>query len=312
MKALKNPPYIIVLILSYNGKHFLKDSVSSYLKNDYPNFDVVVIENGSTDGTNEYVSEYFPDASVLRLEENQGYSGGFNFGLEYAVNVRNADYVLVTNDDVQVDNNLINELVKVAETNQNIGFVTGKVYYYDYQGSKNILQTVGKKEDKVKLVGGHIGSNEEDVGQYDEVAEREFSDDVFMLVRKEVVEKTGGYDTNFFLQGEQADWQLRAKAESFKIYYTPYAKLWHKVGGSTGGAESPLRHFYNSRNKILLVRKNGTKKQFQSFMFKVVLYETPLNTVLYLSRGRVDIVYARLKGLLSGIIWVINSTTTSA
>ena len=102
MKTGEKQPYVIVLILTYKGKQLLDDSVSSYLENDYPNFDVVVIDNGSIDGTKEYIQEHFPKVSVIRLEKNRGYSGGFNYGLSYATEL-NADYVLVTNDDVKVD-----------------------------------------------------------------------------------------------------------------------------------------------------------------------------------------------------------------
>ena len=198
MENREKQPYVIVLILTYNGKHLLEDSISTYLSNTYSNFDIVVIDNGSGDGTKEYVEKHFPEVSVIRLEENRGYSGGFNFGLDYSINQKNASYVLVTNDDVKVDKNLINELVKVAEKDLNIGFVTGKVYFYDIKGKKNILQTVGKKSDSISIVGQDIGGNEEDFGQHDVIAERDFVDDVFTLVRKEVISKTKGYDEIFF------------------------------------------------------------------------------------------------------------------
>jgi len=122
---------VIVLILSYNGKHLLEDGITSYFANDYPIFEIVIIDNGSTDGTKEWVEKNYTDVFVLRTEKNLGYSGGFNFGLDYAFNKKNADYVLITNNDVKADSKVISELVKVAVTDPIIGFVTGKVYYYD-------------------------------------------------------------------------------------------------------------------------------------------------------------------------------------
>ena len=79
-------PKVIVLILSYNGKYLLQDSISSYLANNYTNFEVVVIDNGSNDGTQEWVAQHYPEVFVLRTEKNLAYSGGFNFGLDYAFN----------------------------------------------------------------------------------------------------------------------------------------------------------------------------------------------------------------------------------
>ncbi len=78
---MEKNPFVIVLILSYNGKELLKDSVSSYLANNYENFEVTVIDNGSVDGTKEFVEKEWPEATVIRLAKNQGYSGGFNYGL---------------------------------------------------------------------------------------------------------------------------------------------------------------------------------------------------------------------------------------
>jgi len=190
---------VMVLILSYNGKELLQDSIISYLNNDYSNFQVVVIDNGSTDSSKEWVESNFPKVHVLRTETNLGYSGGFNFGLEYAFNTEKVDYVLITNNDVKVDSKVISELVKVAESDSLIGFTTGKVYYYD---NPNILQTVGKNEDPIKWNGTHIGNKEIDEGQYDGIAERIFADDIFMLVSREVYESVGGYDTTFQFQSE--------------------------------------------------------------------------------------------------------------
>ena len=303
-------PYVIVLILSYNGKHLLRESLPSYLENEYPNFNVVVIDNGSSDGTKEYVESKFPRASVKRLEKNRGYSGGFNFGLDYAANERNADYILVTNDDVWADRKVIEELVKIAEKDSEIGFVTGKVYFYDVNGKKNILQTVGKKLKSPPCFTDHIGLGEEDLGQYNEISERFLCDDVFMLVRKKVVEKTKGYDEDFFLHHEEVDWQMRSRRLGYKIYYTPHAKLWHKVGMSTGGLGSPLRHFYYVRNEILIIKKHGTHKQFGRYLFKNIFYIMPKFFVVKILQKRLDLLIAHFKGFVSGFIFVLGRNSS--
>src|SRR5690606_19362833 len=137
----------------------------------YLNFEVAVVDNGSTDKTREWVESKWDNVKVLRTEKNLGYSGGLNFGMDYAFKGKNADYALITNNDVKADENVISELVKVAETNEMIGFVTGKVYYYD---SPDVLQTVGYYEDPVKWIGGHLGNREKDNGQFDIIEERPY------------------------------------------------------------------------------------------------------------------------------------------
>ena len=307
-KAMDSPapyPTVYIITLNWNTKHDTVECVRSLKEIDYPNFEIIVVDNGSTDGSMDLFKETFDDSiTVIDNKKNQGYSKGFNAGISHAMDL-GADHVLIINSDTYVDRNILTELVNVAETDERIGFVTGKVYYHDLKGKKNVLQTVGKRPDLYRLVGGQIGANEEDTGQYDEVRELEFCDDVFMLVRKEVVQRTGGYDPNFFLQGEQADWQLRAKKMGFKIFYTPHAKIWHRVSLSTGGAESPTRHYFSSRNNILVVFRNGTRAQFRKFFFRRLFYEIPMRSLSFLMKSRFDLIRAHLKGNLSGTIWVL-------
>jgi GT2 family glycosyltransferase len=156
---MKGSNIIIVLILSYNGKELLYDSITSYLENDYDNFSVVVIDNGSTDGTMEFVNRNWPSVKVLRTDINLKYSGGFNLGIEYAFKEMDADYVLITNNDVKVDKHAISALFETANSDPKIGFTTGKVYYYD---QPEIFQTVGKFENPIRWNGDHIGAGEKD------------------------------------------------------------------------------------------------------------------------------------------------------
>lgn len=298
-----NSPKVVVLILSYNGKHLLEDSVSTYLANTYPNFKVVVIDNGSSDGTKEYVERNFPDAIVHRTEKNRAYSGGFNFGLEFAFGELAADYVLITNNDVKVPDDVIEQLVIKAEKSINPGFVTGKVYFYD---SPEILQTVGKKEDPVLWNGGHIGNKEKDEGQYEQEAERFFADDIFTLVPRKLYETVGGYDTEFRFQGEEYDWQARGKNAGFKIYYTPKAKIWHKESMTIGKA-SPFKYYFDARNPSIVILKHQTpeffKKYFRYHFTRRVLW----NTLIQLKNLRFAVAYNIWKGFFSSVIWGIKN-----
>ena len=303
MNSKPSEPFVVVLMLTYNGKNWLKDSIPSYLNNNYSNFRVVVVDNGSNEDLKKYVNEKFPKVDLIRLEKNRGYSGGFNFGFDYAVNKLDADFVLVTNDDVYADSKIIEELVRVAQEDDTIGFVTGKVYFYDSHGSKNILQTVGKEKTKWGLVGKHIGGLEKDVGQYDVLSERHFIDDVFTLVSRKVFEKTIGFDLNFFLQYEETDWQVRSKEHGFRILYTPEAKLWHRVGMSTGGTDSPLRHYYSKRNQILMVSRHSTSLIFFLFLLQRFFLGLPMQIISYVIKRRLDLVSASITGTFSGLIW---------
>ena len=166
---------------------------------------------------------------------------------------------------------------------------------------------VGKNESKFSIVGMNIGECEIDNGQYDSISERFLIDDVFMLVRKQVFMETNGYDPHFFLQFEESDWQLRSKKLGYKIYYTPYAKLWHKVGMSTGGSESPLRHKNHDRNSIILVKKHGSTSQFLKFLLNKIFVYLPKSFVRNSVQNRLDLVIANVKGVISGLVWSLRN-----
>jgi GT2 family glycosyltransferase len=293
-------PCVYVLILNWNGKELMKDSLSSYLGNDYANFKVIMIDNGSTDDSVEYIKRNFQEVIIVQNEKNLGYSGGFNVGLDYAFNRNNADYALISNNDVKADRRVISELVKAAETDDTIGFTTGKVYYYDHP---NILQTVGKKSDPVRWNGGDIGVREDDSGQYDEISEREFADDIYTLVRRKLYRETGGYDTTFFLQCEEFDWQARAKTRGYKIIYTPYAKIWHK-DSMTLGKTSPKKAYYDARNPMLVILKHKSPEFFRRYLwlhFRKDILKCSLKIVL--KNLEMKKAYKIWTGFFSGIWW---------
>jgi GT2 family glycosyltransferase len=297
-------PKVIILTLNYNGKNLLEDCLESYLANDYTAFELVVIDNGSKDGSLEYIRDKYPQVTLISNNSNLGYSGGFNVGLKYAFEEKKANYVLITNNDVKADSSVVSELVKVAQTDEMIGFVTGKVYYFE---EPEILQSVGKKEDPIRWNGDHLGGREKDIGQYDLISERPFIDDIFTLVSSRLYLETGGYDTTFFLQGEEYDWQARAKKLGYKIFYTPHAKIWHKES-MTLGKTSPLKAYYDARNPLIVIMKHKSKsfyRKYLSWHFRNIV----LRQSIRLAFRRFEFYKAWMiwKGFISALTWRVKN-----
>ncbi|MFA5405513.1 MAG: glycosyltransferase family 2 protein, partial [Ignavibacteria bacterium] len=166
--------------------------------------------------------------------------------------------------------------------------------------------TVGKKEHQLLWNGGHIGNKELDKGQYDEVAERYFSDDIYILVKKSLYEKIGGYDTLFQFQCEEFDWQARAKEAGFKIYYTPLAKLWHK-DSMTIGKVSAFKAYFDARNPMLVVLKYKPPDFFRKFFWWQFRVGTVHASLVYLKQLKIGIALKIWQGFFSALIWGIKS-----
>jgi GT2 family glycosyltransferase len=297
-------PKVFVLILSYNGKRWLEDCLPSVMNMDYPNYNIVVIDNGSSDGTAEYLKTRFPQVQIVTINPNVGYARGFDAGLEYAA-ARGAEYFLVMNNDTVIDCGALMALVETAIAKDQAGFVTGKVYFYD---RPEIFQSVGKHEDPILWNGDHIGWGEKDTGQYEETTERVWVDDVFALVNRKMYDEIGGYDPQFYIQCEEWDWQVRAKKEGWRIYYTPAAKLWHRVSATIGGYGGPVSVYFMERNRmVVLARHGGAQRLARYFAYEgFEVFNRYLRGLVQFNWVKLKPRIARLLGFLAGTWWLVH------
>ncbi len=297
-------PKVAVITLNWNGERWLGDCLSSVLAMDYPNFELVVVDNGSTDKSVELIRENYPQVSIVEMNSNLGYSRGFNAGLEY-VAAHGAEYFLIMNNDTVIDKAALSALVVIAQSQPKAGFVTGKIYYFDHP---DILQTVGKKEDPILWNGDHVGWGEKDIGQYETIEERIFLDDVMTLVNRKMYDELGGYDPQFFLQCEEFDWQARAKKKGWKFYYTPEAKLWHRVAMSKGGEDNQISPYFDIRSHIVVMVQNAGLRRFLRYYFWTGFKMTAslLKGLLQFNSAKVKPRLARWLGFLGGTFWLIH------
>ena len=163
------------------------------------------------------------------------------------------------------------------------------------------MQTVGKYEDKIRWNGRHIGSKEKDEGQYDQISERHFIDDIYMLVSSSVYQKVGGYDTTFFFEAEEYDWQARAKKEGFKIMYTPNAKIWHKES-MTIGKQSAFKAFHDSRNPMIVIILHQSADYFRRY-FWFQIRKISRSALVSCKQLRFKVAYCKMTGIFSALQW---------
>ena len=174
---------------------------------------------------------------------------------------RNADYVLVVNNDTIIDPLMIKNLLKVLDSDERIGVVTPKIYFakghefhkdrYSKEELGKVFWYAGGYTDWANVTSIHRGVDEVDKGQYDKIEKTDFASGCCMFFKKEVFEKVGMFDDKFFLYFEDADLNERIKKKGFDIYFVPTAILVHVNAASSGGAGNPLQDYYIARNRML-------------------------------------------------------------
>lgn len=239
---------VAVIILNFNVKKELLKCIESVQASTYKGVDIIVVDNHSNVDIS-YSLEKFKDLRFIQNKENLGYTGGNNIGIKVALEL-GVDYCLILNPDTQIDRNCIKNLVKGAEK-LNAGIAGPKIYF---AGEKRIWHAGGLM-DSSNVIGSHRGVDEEDHGQYDNVTEVDFVSGAAFFVKREVFEKIGYFDENFFLYYEDADFCLRAKKAGFTIYYIPSSLVYHENASSTG-LGSPLQDYFITRNRMLYASKH--------------------------------------------------------
>jgi GT2 family glycosyltransferase len=301
-EASVDAPKVTVTTLSWNRKMHTLEWLQSLGALEYANFEVLIVDNGSTDGSVDAIRAKHPEVALVENGENLGYARGFNVGMKHAFE-GGADYVLIMNNDAIIDPPALQALVDTAEADPSVAFVSGKVYHY---WRPEEIQTAGTLPHRWRVAGAQIGFGEIDHGQYDEVTERELTDDVFLLVRRAAWERVGGYDNDFAYYGhENVDWCMRVREAGFKIMYTPHAKIWHK--GRTGGGWTPFYLYHQTRNDYVLVAKHVTRpKAFVSAAMLALWYQ-PMWFFIRVRPTKLGQMKSFLRGQFEGLRWLIGN-----
>ncbi|RMH70592.1 MAG: glycosyltransferase family 2 protein [Gemmatimonadetes bacterium] len=223
-------PKVSIVVLTWNDKANVLECLESLSQVDYPNLEVIVSDNGSTDGSIEAIRATFPNVILIENGENLKFSRGNNVGIQYALE-HGADYVLLLNNDTIVDPHFITEMVEVGETDPTIGMLGPKIYYHT---EPNVIWYAGGEISLWKGLAWHTGIREPDTGQFDEIRDVGYITGCALMVKRNVIEKIGMLDPTYVAYAEDSDFSLRAHRAGYRLVYVPSAKLWHKIGGAWG------------------------------------------------------------------------------
>jgi GT2 family glycosyltransferase len=291
---------VSIIILNWNRRDDTLECLRSVQRIDYPDFETIVVDNGSSDGSVAAMRTAFPQVRVLETKENLGYAGGNNVGIRDALE-RGTDYILLLNNDTIVDPALLRQFVDAAAAFPDGGMFTGKIYFY---AEPNRIWFGGSKwyPERSKFL--HVGYGEiDDESRHNSICETDYASGCALFVRAEVIHEIGYLDELFFLVYEEVDWCYRAKRAGHRSIFVPRAKIWHKVSASLG-KRSPLIFYFYVRNSFLWAERYLTLGE-RIALFKQVLGEVlPLRSILKQVRSSID---AKNASMAKALYWQLSA-----
>lgn len=293
-------PLVSIIIVNWNGWKDTLECLESIFKINYPNYDIIVVDNHSQDDSINQLKNYSVNNNfkLIENEENYGFAEGNNIGIKYALKYLNPKYILLLNNDTIVDKNFLKELTSVGEKYTKSGILGPKIYSYD---NPDIIWSAGCKISWKFARGIQIGSGKTDKDQYDNPEEVAYISGSAFLIKTDTIKNIGLMDNIYFLYFEESDWTLRANQAGYKSLYVPSAKVWHKVSRSGGGISKPIGLYYITRNRWIFMKKWAKKSDYIFFVIYQVLGALILPLGLSIFYKNTKLFSAYYRGLWSGL-----------
>jgi GT2 family glycosyltransferase len=289
-------PKVAIVVLNHNGKFLAERCLRSVMASSYPEKDLILVDNASTDGSVQYLGGVFPQLVILQNAENLGVAGGRNLGFREALR-RGNEYVLSLDNDARIDAQLIEQLLEVAEADPHIGVLGPKTFSDDGSGT---IQCAGGKITYTQNVCAHRGLGELDRGQYEEIEDVDYFPGFGFMARSAVFEELNFIDETFYGYGhEDTDFCVRAKRLGYRVVYVPTAVMLHQ-GSATIGDYSPRKKYLEAVNSVYFVRKYGKGTDRLKYAFFAgfgLIYALVVQSF----RGNHTAVVAKARGLCAGL-----------
>ncbi len=249
-----NYPKVAVVILNWNGEKHLATFLPSVFNSQYPNLEIIIGDNASTDNSIQFLKDTFPLIRIISNEENLGFAEGYN----KVLNKVEADYYVLLNSDVEVTPNWINPVIEMMEADETIAVAQPKIrdYYnrshFEYAGAAGgFIDVLGYPFCRGRI----FDTREEDRGQYNDNIEIFWATGCALFIKSAIWKRVNGLDEQFFAHMEEIDLCWRIKNLGYKVMYCGNSTVYH-VGGGTLHTESAYKTYLNFRNNCFLLRKN--------------------------------------------------------
>jgi len=287
--------FIKIIIPNCNGKVHLTECLESIGRQSFKDYKVIIIDNNSTDGSIDFIEINYPEANLIKLNYNSGFSKAVNIGIKYALEDSLTTHIVLLNNDIECDINFLSELIS-GFINDKIGTVSPKMFNYY---NRVILDDTGNFIIKKGLPFSR-GQGEIDIGQYDESGYIFGACAGAAIYKREVFEKVGFFDEDYFAYYEDVDFSFRLQLQGYKCIYNPRAICYHKRGGTLSN---------RSRKYIYLIERNLFFLRLKNYPLSILItYSLYYNLARikrfldYWKKESFGYSFSALKGYLTAII----------
>lgn len=288
-------PFASIVIVNYNGHKWLKLCIPSLIKTEYSEFEIIIVDNGSTDESIEYLKNSWESyIKIVQLRENSGFAEGCNIGIRQA----KGDIIALINNDMEVDKDWLKAAVQALLSNRTVAAVQPKIMQHE---DKEKIYCAGLSVDKFGLCLS-IGSGETDHGQYDYLSEIWGSCGGAMVAWKHLLIKAGLFDPSFFIYYEDVDLSWRIKLSGYNILLVPSSLVYHVGAGTSKSLSSQFVTFHKTKNLIILWLKNYSLRTL-IHNWPTLLFIIAGALLLGIKNGGFSLFIARFRS----IIWVFRN-----
>ena len=283
-------PTASIIIPHFNGRQHLDDCLCSLRRQTFTDFEVLLVDNGSTDGSQAYVRQHFPEVQLLELEQNRGFTGACNAGWRAS----QGDFVILLNNDTEADPHWLRQIVAAFGRNPEVGIIASKLLLFDRRDYFHAAGDFYRRDG----IPGNRGVWQQDVGQYESEELVFGACGAAAAYRRRMLDEIGFLDDDFFFSCEDVDVAWRAHLAGWGVRYVPTAVVYHKLKATGGDVTGS---YYDGRNFLYLIWKNypaGLLRQDWRLIVKAQLKIS--SQALRAWRGAAA--RARLRGQLAGLL----------
>ncbi len=271
-------PLVSIISVNYDHPEITCELLASLKKISYPNIEIIIVDNASPHDDPSIIPGSFPEVNFIRSSENLGFAGGNNIGIRVA----KGKYVLLLNNDTEVDPGFLEPLVEKFENNPGIGAASPKIKFFH---TPDTLQFAGLSPVNPYTVRSRgYGYGVKDAGQFDKDAVTNFVHGAAMMVPMDVIRKVGLMAECYFLYYEELDWATRMKEAGYSLWYVHNSVVLHKESVSTGRL-SPTKVYYMNRARLLYLRRNIHGFPFVVATLYQLCISIPKNALKLLLKG---------------------------